>query len=70
MRKERFDFVCSEAEEGRDAFVTHPGSSEEGRVESCSMDHVTVQTSSGTMRCWDYAECEEIARGKGEWPRR
>lgn len=68
MKKERFDFVCQDAEGGVDAFVTHPSSREEGRVLSCSMDHMTVETSKGQKRCWDYRECEELSRRKEEWP--
>ncbi len=68
MKKERFTFVCSEAEEGRDAFVNHSSSSEEGRVMSCSTDHIVVKTSEGSNRCWDYRECEELSRSKEEFP--
>ncbi|NIQ94826.1 MAG: hypothetical protein GWO11_03675 [Desulfuromonadales bacterium] len=68
MRKERFEFVCNETEEGRDAFVTHPSDKEEGRVMSCSQDHVVVETAQGKKRCWSYDDCEELSRTKDEWP--
>lgn len=70
MKKDRFTFVCQESESGRDAFVSHPASQEEGRVLSCAMDHMTVETSEGQKRCWDFHECEEMGRSAGEWPRR
>lgn len=68
MEKERFQFVCNESEEGRDAFVTNPATEEEGRVLECARDHIVVETSSGEKRCWDYHQCEELARTKAEWP--
>ncbi len=68
MKKERFDFVCQEAEAGSDAFVKHGSSTEEGVVLSCSTDHMVVRTSEGKDRCWDYRECEELSRSKEEWP--
>lgn len=70
MNKERFTFVCNEAEEGRDAFVTHPDSDEEGRVRSCALSHVVVETSTGAQRCWDFSEVEEMQREKDEFPYR
>lgn len=70
MRKERFQFVCNEAEEGRDSFVNNPMSKEEGRVISCSTDHIVVETPGGNKRCWSFDECEELSRSKEEWPRR
>ncbi len=68
MKKERFDFVCQDAEAGMDAFVKHPSSDEEGRVKSCGKDHMIVETSDGQERCWDFHECEELTRRKEEWP--
>ncbi|WP_027714609.1 hypothetical protein [Desulfuromonas sp. TF] len=68
MRKERFDFVRQDVEAGIDAFVIHPSTREEGRVLSYSDDYVTVETSTGEKRCWDYHECEEMSRSKEEWP--
>lgn len=70
MNKERFEFVCSEAKEGRDAFVNHQANSEEGLVLACSDEHMVVRTSGGRERCWDFRDCEEISRGPEEWPRR
>lgn len=68
MEKERFQFVCAESESGRDAFVTHPASREEGRVMSCALEHMVVETSDGKKHCWDFHECEEMARSSREWP--
>ncbi|HEX9874524.1 MAG TPA: hypothetical protein VGA43_09190 [Deferrimonas sp.] len=68
MRKERFAFVCQEAEAGNDAFVKHGSSMEEGVVLSCSTDHLVVHTADGKDRCWDYNECEELSRSRDEWP--
>ncbi|KIH76423.1 hypothetical protein SAMN05660860_01487 [Geoalkalibacter ferrihydriticus] len=70
MRKERFDYLCQEAQSGNDAFASHPGNHEEGRVLSCSPDHLVVLTSSGDQRCWDFSECEEVSRTKEEFPYR
>lgn len=68
MKRERMDFLCSESEEGRDAFVTHLTSGEDGRVESCRLDHLIVKTTSGKDACWDYHDCDEIARTGAEFP--
>lgn len=68
MKKERFQFVCNESNEGRDAFVIHETMQEEGRVISCSADHVVVETSEGKNRCWDFRECAEMSRSAEEWP--
>jgi len=67
MNKERFTFVCNEANGGRDAFVVH-ASQEEGRVQSCSSSHMVVETSSGARRCWDFGEVEELMRDREEFP--
>ncbi|ALC16236.1 hypothetical protein DSOUD_1457 [Desulfuromonas soudanensis] len=68
MKKERFAFVCQEAEAGNDAFVKHESSLEEGLVRSCSKDQVVVHTAEGKDRRWAYSECEELSRSKEEWP--
>jgi hypothetical protein len=68
MKKERFQFVCNESNEGRDAFVVHEAYREEGRVMSCSTDHVVVLTSDGKNRCWDFQDCTELSRSAEEWP--
>jgi len=70
MDKERYDYVCIQTEQGRDAFVRHPASGEEGRVLSCSGQRVVVKTTAGEERTWDFREIEEIARSGEEWPRR
>ena len=70
MEKERFTYVCTQTEQGRDAFVRHPASGEEGRVLACANERLTVETAEGDKRTWDYREVLEISRGKTEWPRR
>ena len=70
MKKDRFDFLCQEAQAGNDAFVFHKGDEEEGRVTRCTPQHLVVQTPEGETRCWDFGECEEMSRDKGEFPYR
>lgn len=62
MNQKIFEHICSEANAGRDAFVRHPESNEEGVVTNCILQsgHVVVKTSSGQSRCWDIGECEEL----------
>jgi len=66
MQRDRFAYLCSQAEAGRDAFVRHPGSDEEGIVTSCIMksNHMVVETTDGTTRCWDFHECEDLDHPK------
>ena len=66
MKRDRFTFLCSEAEAGRDAFVRHPDSNEEGMVSSCIMrsNHMVVETTQGQTRCWDFSECEDLQHPK------
>ncbi len=66
MRRNEFSHLCSEAEAGRDAFVRHSGSHEEGMVTSCIMksNHLVVKTPQGESRCWDFNECEELSHRK------
>ncbi|WP_146032923.1 hypothetical protein [Geothermobacter hydrogeniphilus] len=70
MKKDRFSFVCLEAESGHDAFVNNATVGEEGRVLECAMQHIVVETIKGDHRCWDYHDCEEVSRRKEEWPYR
>ncbi|MEZ4599366.1 MAG: hypothetical protein R2940_06215 [Syntrophotaleaceae bacterium] len=60
MNRERFDYLCRQAESGHDTYVSHGSSNQEGRVESCSMGHLIVETNDGNRRCWDFSECAEI----------
>ena len=71
MKKDRYQYVCLEAEAGRDAFVIHPASIEEGLVTECHLPAETllVRTANGKQRSWDYHECEELFHLKNEWPR-
>ncbi|BCA78253.1 hypothetical protein [Desulfuromonas sp. AOP6] len=66
MKKEEFLHHCLEAEAGRDTFVTHPPSKEEGRVVECNVEkgHLIVQTADDHRRCWDYRECEDLSHSK------
>jgi len=66
MQRDRYQFLCSEADAGRDAFVRNPNGMEEGMVTSCIMqsDHLVVKTTAGQTRCWDYHECEDLQRPK------
>jgi len=62
MNRNTYNHLCSEAQSGRDTFVRHPDSHEEGMVTSCisQSQHLVVKTSQGETRCWDYNECEEL----------
>ncbi len=66
MRKDRFEFLCMEAESGRDAFVRHPDSSEEGMVTGCDLRSgwMLVQTQGRQTRRWDFNECDDLKRPK------
>jgi hypothetical protein len=66
MQRSRYEYLCSQADAGRDAFVRHPGSGEEGLVMSCIMksNHMAVETSDGKSRCWDFHECEDLQHPK------
>ncbi|NJC88072.1 MAG: hypothetical protein FIB02_05990 [Desulfuromonas sp.] len=66
MERKRFDFVCMESEEGRDAVVIH--GKEHGLVDHCAGEHLLVKTPEGASRCWDYRECEELHRERDEFP--
>jgi hypothetical protein len=66
MDRKRFEFVCTESEEGRDALVTR--NQEHGLVDHCAGDHLLVKTVEGEQRCWDFRECEEISRANVEFP--
>lgn len=62
MNRKTYEHLCSEARSGRDAFVRHPQSNEEGFVTNCIMQskHIVVETAQGETRCWDFGECEEV----------
>lgn len=62
MNRDTFLHICLETEAGRDAFVTHPSSREEGLVTTCSLsgERMVVRTAEGHSRCWDYHHCEEL----------
>lgn len=66
MRKDRFTYLCMEAEAGRDAFVRHPDSNEEGLVTSCDLNagRMMVQTPENQLRYWDFNECDDLRHPK------
>ncbi|HMB15962.1 MAG TPA: hypothetical protein VKN62_06575 [Pelovirga sp.] len=70
MDKERLSYICTQTEQGRDTFVRHPETGEEGRVLSCAGEQIEVENTAGEKRIWDYRETEQITRSKEEWPRR
>jgi hypothetical protein len=70
MVRDRFEFVCQEAQSGNDAFVRHPSSREEGRVLTCLKEHLLVKTGEGNRRCWDYHECDKMSRSAEQFPYR
>ena len=70
MIRDRFEFVCQEAQSGNDAFVRHPSSKEEGRVVYFQGEHLVVETSDGKRRCWDYRECDQLSRSVEQFPYR
>jgi len=61
MRQDRFEYLCKEVKSGSSTMISHPSTHEEGRMVSCSMDHLVVETDGGN-RCWDFHECEEKTR--------
>lgn len=66
MKRDRFEYLCSQAEAGQDAFVRHPDSNEEGMVTSCEMKtgHMVVKTTTQETRCWDFHECDDLQHPK------
>jgi len=66
MKRNEFKHLCSEADAGRDAFVRHSASNEEGLVTGCVLksNHMVVKTAGGDTRCWDFNECEELSHRK------
>jgi hypothetical protein len=66
MQRDRYEYLCAQAEAGQDAFVRHPDSNEEGMVSGCILktDHLLVKTPQGQTRCWDFHSCEDIQSPK------
>jgi hypothetical protein len=66
MQRSRYQYLCSEAKAGRDAFVRHPESDEQGILAKCIMqsNHMVVETPEGMTRCWDFHECEDVHHPK------
>ena len=62
MKDSNYKHLCSEAKAGRDVFVRHTNSNEEGQVTDCVLQsrHVIVKTAKGEERSWDANECEEV----------
>jgi len=68
MKRERMEFLCSESEAGRDAYVTLHATGEDARVETCHLDNLIVTTTSGKKASWDYHDCDEVSRSSAEFP--
>jgi len=66
MKKDRFKFLCMETEAGRDAFVQHSSSNEEGLVRGCDLrgGMMLVQTADDRPRRWEFDECDDLPRPK------
>jgi len=66
MKKERFIYLCMEAEAGRDAFVLHSDNNEEGMVTDCDLHagRIMVQTPDHQARIWDFNECDDLRHPK------
>jgi len=66
MKRSRFQYLCQEAEAGRDAFVRHGSSHEDGIIMRCDLVHeyAFVKTAKNEERSWFRSECEDIPRAK------
>lgn len=66
MLKDRYQYLCHQVEAGRDAFVSHPITGEEGRVIDCILPtgHMVVAIPGHHKRCWDYRECDDLHHPK------
>lgn len=66
MKKDRFEHLCREVEAGRDAFLRHSASQEEGMILGCDLreGNVVVRTQENRARNWSFSECEDIQRPK------
>ncbi len=66
MKKDRFTFLCMETEAGRDTFVQHSSSNEQGLVRGCDLrgGMMLVQTAGNQPRRWEFSECEDLLRPK------
>lgn len=61
MNKDTFEKVCETARSGKNSYVAHPSSGEEGRIVSCTEKDLVVNTGLGHRRTWDYHECSQIS---------
>lgn len=66
MRKERFEYLCKEAEAGRDAFVRNLKNHEEGMIAGCDLEggRILVQTPDSEKRLWDFSDCDTLEHPK------
>jgi len=66
MQRNRYEYLCAQADAGNDTFVCHPESNEEGMVTGCVVktDHLLVKTPQGQTRCWDFHACEDLHHPK------
>ena len=62
MKRENFESLCQAAEEGRDSFVGHPSSNEEGLLTSCIIETgvMLVKSQDQEPHAWNYRECEDL----------
>lgn len=66
MQRNRYEYLCAQANAGNDAFVRDPVSNEEGLVTGCVLktDHLLVKTPQSQARCWDFHACEDLHHPK------
>ena len=66
MHKDRFVYLCRQTEAGRDAFVRHSGSHEEGMITGCDLHSgmMLVQTPEKQTRRWGFEECQDLEHRK------
>ncbi|MEZ4601019.1 MAG: hypothetical protein R2940_14620 [Syntrophotaleaceae bacterium] len=60
MNRENYIDICEIMATGKEAFVRNISSGEEGRVESCTREHILVKTREGKEKVWDYHECDKV----------
>ena len=66
MRKDRFVYLCRGTEAGRDAFVRHSDSHEEGMIAGCDLRSgmMLVLIPEKQTRCWGFKECQDLGDPK------
>ncbi len=66
MKKDRFLHLCRETEAGRDVFVRHHDSMEEGLITGCDLrgGMMLIRTPEKATRRWNFNECDDLRRPK------